>query len=537
MGKGRKRKGKEGFNSSTIRKKDKKSKTFEGDDDADISNDEIIEYLAQSNTINLHKIKEKMKKMKNIETVHSKTNDLINQNHKSKKDDQKSLEILDDQDNEGKTNRTKLALTDRKNSYTNEITAPEAFRTETRTTSHNISTSTTNITASKSTAIATTSNTRITATSKDLPGAAVPATTSTNQTRDTILMFEGDSVYKYKNYFQLHQEIQRLKVGHLIKNAYVNKADKLVIRTTYDCKSFENWPHDAFESGIKPFEKPKKYFGAMYNVDRSINLDDDNMKAVLAQYKIVKATRIIKKSKNEILETVRIEVNNKDHLNYLLKNGIYIGHTFFRIREWKFEQTVKICYKCLELGHLERHCKKEKTICMRCSTTHENHFKTCNLALKCIRCGESHAAVSKECKILKEQIEKHKQKQINNNKKREPTTDNNVETHINGRPTYASVFNMHPSQNQIDTTNSKIITFIVDIIANLETAVESIHEGDPFLKELIIKHFGTNMAKRLEYELKKYENGSTSSEESSESDFNNSMHTQGSNNSDDNGEY
>lgn len=60
------------------------------------------------------------------------------------------------------------------------------------------------------------------------------------------------------------------------------------------------------------------------------------------------------------------------------------------------------------------------------------------------------------------------------------------------------------------TQYSKMITFIIDQIANLETAIMSMHEGE-------------NMAKKLETEFKKYEIESICSDDSNKSDLNNSI--------------
>ena len=129
---------------------------------------------------------------------------------------------------------------------------------------------------------------------------------------------------------------------------------------------------------------------------------------------------------------------NDDDQNYLLYFKKIQGENFlqslnkvkcvygFKVR-WANYKTKHIgptqCSKCLQFGHGQRGCYKPLN-CFRCSEQHDS--RTCPYIskennkvplerLKCFFCGEKHTALSPDCNIRTQIIEKWKAKSTNGN--------------------------------------------------------------------------------------------------------------------------
>ena len=109
---------------------------------------------------------------------------------------------------------------------------------------------------------------------------------------------------KFLNYFALSNEIQKHKKNLSIKTAFIDQDSQLIIKTecaSTDKKIKENWPPQAFVSGIDLIIKPTKLYVAISNVDTSIDVTNDDFKNfMLNNYNITSMVRIIKK-KNKFL--------------------------------------------------------------------------------------------------------------------------------------------------------------------------------------------------------------------------------------------
>jgi hypothetical protein len=106
-------------------------------------------------------------------------------------------------------------------------------------------------------------------------------------------------------------------------------------------------------NGIKFAPKVKKYFLALKGVDKSFDIKNEDFKSYLKQrYNIEKEIRIIKKSSNEETTTLRLETHNEESYKNIFKNGIKLGSTSFKSKEWKFEENAKQCFQC-RIGHIK----------------------------------------------------------------------------------------------------------------------------------------------------------------------------------------
>jgi hypothetical protein len=313
-----------------------------------------------------------------------------------------------------------------------------------------------------------------------------------------IAKFIGINLYEYRNYLKLQKELKSCKPELKILNAYINLKNELIIKVNLEDKEklINNWPSKAFINGIKFAPKVKKYFLALNGVDKSFDTKNEDFKSYLKQrYNIEKVIRIIKKSSNEETTTLRLETHNEESYKNILNNGIKLGYTSFKSKEWKFEENVKQCFKCQKLGHIKSQCTQEHITCLRCSETHDHHFSQCRKEIKCANCGENHPSCSKSCKILKNYTTNENIKQQNKLVKPQIPISNEIKINqLNDLRLYGGIYN----------SNIALVRFILDILRNLNEATTSVNENTTYIKSLITKYFGLNITKTLEKEIDLY---------------------------------
>ena len=289
-----------------------------------------------------------------------------------------------------------------------------------------------------------------------------------------------------------------------IINAYINLKNELIIKVNSIDKDklINNWPTKAFKNGIQYVQRTKKYFIALNRVDKSFDTNNEDFINYLKQrYNIEKVIRIIKKSTNEETTTLRLETHDEDSYKSILNNGIKLGFTFFRAKEWKFQDNVKQCFKCQKLGHVKAQCKESQTICLRCSETHDHHFSKCQNEIKCANCGENHPSCSKLCQMLKNYVNKEnlntKNKIPKNNSHNiidQKTSDDPKTNQLNDLKLYGGIYSL----------SITLIRFILDTLKYLNEATASVNENPIYIKNLILKHFGSNITTALENEINRY---------------------------------
>ena len=322
-----------------------------------------------------------------------------------------------------------------------------------------------------------------------------------NQESNTInkskLLFEGEGIKEFRNYFKLSNEIKRCKLHNEIKTAYVNNKNQLVIITNTSNKETlsEGWPSDAFKYGIKNIKVNKRYHAVIYNVDLELDVNNEEFLHDLdRQYNIIRVTRLVKKQTNEQLTTVRITIEDEEKYNTIINTGIHIGYTHFRAKPWHFKSTVIQCYKCLKLGHHQYTCKSKDTRCLRCSEIHKHGFKECKNKLRCSNCNGDHAACAKSCPVIIEHEKTTEQKRAESEKSQitnRGQTTTTITNHSN--PTVWKIRENETKEqlNKIEKEmKTQLVTFIVEIIMNLNEVAASINDNPQYILEIIKKHFG-----------------------------------------------
>ncbi|CAF0950162.1 unnamed protein product [Brachionus calyciflorus] len=147
-----------------------------------------------------------------------------------------------------------------------------------------------------------------------------------------------------------------------------------------------SWPPDAFIHGVKFVEKKDpKFYVALHNVSTDFDIKDpENLEYLRLEYNIVKANRIVKKSTNEPLKTIKALINNKESNEKIIKSSkLKIGNTIIRAKPWNFGVQPELCFHCQKLRHKKINCPDPKLF---------------NCAKK------NHPSCSKNCEILTQEV-------------------------------------------------------------------------------------------------------------------------------------
>ena len=86
-------------------------------------------------------------------------------------------------------------------------------------------------------------------------------------------------------------------------------------------------------------------------------------------------------------------------IDYLVQNGLTLGFEKFPMSLWITKPRIKQCFRCLQFGHISKHCKHdvEKPVCARCGEAGHKSSNCSADEVKCINCKQNHVAWSKEC--------------------------------------------------------------------------------------------------------------------------------------------
>ena len=88
--------------------------------------------------------------------------------------------------------------------------------------------------------------------------------------------------------------------------------------------------------------------------------------------------------------------------------SIYIGHFSFKVKRWS--PNPMLCFKCLNYGHLAKHCRSENERCSNCSRT-DCWRGICSSY--CLHCNDQHRPTDKNC--LRFELEREVIEVANNN--------------------------------------------------------------------------------------------------------------------------
>ncbi|CAF0903066.1 unnamed protein product [Brachionus calyciflorus] len=303
-----------------------------------------------------------------------------------------------------------------------------------------------------------------------------------------------------RSYVKLQNEIKRCKPNAKILNAYVNSKNQLVIRTNCEESSDylkADWTSNAFIHGIKKIENNPKFYIALHNLNTDFDVDDEeNKEYMLNNFKITSMLRIFKKSENKPLDLVKAIINDREDFNEIIENKtILVGCSRIRVSPWKFDVRPDQCFHCQKIGHFAEKCpdKSKNPTCLKCSKKHS--YKNCPnndpSKYRCANCNGNHAACSKSCEIIINEVKRKKELlEKKTNKTASKFTRNESAQHNK------------PSNPSVDNNNmNNMILFIIEILKKFNNIHEIIYEKPNEISKLVTNHFGLSCGRFIHNHL------------------------------------
>jgi len=234
-------------------------------------------------------------------------------------------------------------------------------------------------------------------------------TTSNNNKLDAIkIKIRNNAVEIYKNYVILANEISRCKADLnsqlKIKFAYLNSQNSMVVIATDDPESHSHlsseWPSDAFGGGAVLLNKKSNSESkkdemrqiVLKSIHTGLDLNEPSIRNQLASQGILEPNRKFTRD-NKPTTIVTAKVKDKEHLDYIINNGFYLGFTKLKTAEpfLKLNQ----CYNCQKFGHTKNNCDSHE-VCAKCGRNH--NYKICKSETAiCSNCGGAHWSFSRIC--------------------------------------------------------------------------------------------------------------------------------------------
>jgi hypothetical protein len=233
-----------------------------------------------------------------------------------------------------------------------------------------------------------------------------------------IIKLKVHDLFEFAEMDNFMREIKNHKGNVDIENAFFNRYNNLFYLCTNDpetaAKLKQEWPKNAFNKGVEVVpQKAPRYFVAIHGVDVNINLEGNSFKKLCDDNNLSNIKRLTKKRDGTLLRLVKAEVRDKDCYDKMLKMGVNCGFFHFKVSKWIHDETQPLqCYKCLDFNHRQDQCQVPQK-CLICSENHD--FKQCpnKNKPKCANCQLPHAAVSKDCGVMKEKTLQKQQSNIN----------------------------------------------------------------------------------------------------------------------------
>jgi len=193
-----------------------------------------------------------------------------------------------------------------------------------------------------------------------------------------------------------------------IKSAYKkpNKDVTVILFNEFDAMSvISKWNQTYFGSNTSVSRPGASVVNSVIIKDMPLKLmENELLNEIQEQYN--SATEITRfKKDNKLMPVVKVDFNSVTDFNKCLTNGVTVKNMFFNPVAYRALRKPLRCYNCNKFGHISSNCKSKKT-CSTCAA--EGHcFKDCSSnEFKCINCSGAHKAISTDCPVYKQILEK-----------------------------------------------------------------------------------------------------------------------------------
>lgn len=127
--------------------------------------------------------------------------------------------------------------------------------------------------------------------------------------------------------------------------------------------------------------------------------NEELFKKLTSKYEIVSVRRFTRKVNGEIKPFTSVSIT---FLSNSLPDCVYLD--IYRFKVYEYVAPLLQCFKCFKFNHGAKICKSTQN-CSICAEDH--HYSECtnNSVMKCLNCGDSHLAISRDCPVKKRKIE------------------------------------------------------------------------------------------------------------------------------------
>jgi hypothetical protein len=325
---------------------------------------------------------------------------------------------------------------------------------------------------------------------------SIEAETTLNKLPAVKLKLERAIVKSYSNPAKYSKEIFEHKTINKDLIKFISLKDDILMIATDDKDTHDElirpWPLDAFGSRMillqnrpsrqetnKYTQKTRKTNPLtlhLIGIHPDIENNDTEFSSLLEKHDLINPTRITSK-RDRRTNIIQVEANSTEAFDNALNSTITLYHS--RIKCTTPPEQVKQCFKCQLKGHTKHTCKNG-TRCLRCGGQHSYKTDgeiTCpnNAPTKCVNCGDSHFACSRECRYLNEDDflsinpEHSKQNKLN-------TTKHKHSTHQNNSTKSPSSTQAHLEKSITSLFNAEIEKFRQTINKITEKAIQTIQD-------------------------------------------------------------
>jgi hypothetical protein len=335
------------------------------------------------------------------------------------------------------------------------------------------------------------------------------------------LILNKNATKSYSNPIKLSEEVFNHKKIHKEKIKFISIKDNIVFIATDDEDTHNElskpWPLEAFDGQSRLLQnKPRKqstnnektktetmhpHILHLLGIHKDIDINNEQLQQVLNEHDLQSPTRLTNK-KGLPIDAIQVTAGSEESYKTALISTISLFYQ--RVKCTPPPKPIKQCFKCQLKDHTKYECKNG-TRCLRCGGQHNYKTEgetTCpsNAKTRCVNCGDSHFACSRQCRYLNEPDFVT----INpENKKQHSST----RIYSTAKPTDTQIYCTQAQlEAKFKSLQEEITTFKETAIATIrEEAIQTIKESlintnDPFIKHLtneINEIFKTTLEKRL----------------------------------------
>ena len=335
------------------------------------------------------------------------------------------------------------------------------------------------------------------------------------------LIINKNATKRYSNPIKLSEEIFTHKKINKEKIKFISLKDGIVFIATDDEDTHKElskpWPLESFDGQSRLLQnKPRKQTTNneksktetanpltlhLLGIHKDIDINNEQLQQVLNEHDLQSPSRLTNKKEHPI-DTIQVTAGSEESFKQALISTITLFYQ--RVKCTPPPKPIKQCFKCQLKDHTKHECRNG-TRCLRCGGQHNYKTEgeiTCPSTAKtrCVNCGDSHFACSRQCRYLNEPdfltINPESKKQYSSTR-----------IYSTAKPIDTQIYCTHAQlEAKFKSLQEEIITFKETAIATIrEEAIQTIKESlintnDPFIKHLtneINEIFKTTLEKRL----------------------------------------